>query len=120
MAEPSTRPIQVFLDTQRLIQVQPTGTRGPNRDFFAGDNAGFQRHKARIRKQLAEASANLRAEESPAGFVMVQMREEGLAKSYRPLGVLFTAPNRFALVGARPSGRCTSRPRPTRSIGSTT
>ena len=94
MAEPLARPIQVFLDTQRLIQVQPTGTRGPNRDFFAGNNSGFQRHKARLRQQLSQASSTLRTEADPAGFVLVQMREEGLAKSYRPLGALFTTPNR--------------------------
>jgi len=105
MAEILTRPIQVFLDTQRLIQVQPTGTRGPNRDFFAGDNSSFQRHKTRVRQQLAEASANLRTDENPAGFVMVQMREEGLAKSYRPLGALFTAQNRCALVGGAAIGQ---------------
>ncbi|HZH10666.1 MAG TPA: S8 family peptidase [Microvirga sp.] len=113
MAESRTQPIQVFLDTQRLIQVQPTGTRGPNRDFFAGDNEGFRRHKAQIRKQLAEASANLRAEGSPAGFIMVQMREEGLAKSYRPLGALFTVPHRFALVGGAAIGQMYFQATPT-------
>ncbi|MBZ9910309.1 MULTISPECIES: S8 family peptidase [Mesorhizobium] len=105
MAEPLARPIQVFLDTQRLIQIQATGTRGPNRDFFAGNNSGFQRHKARLRQQLLQASSALRTEADPAGFVLVQMREEGLAKSYRPLGALFTTPNRFALVGGAAIGQ---------------
>ncbi len=105
MATTLIRPIQVFLDTQRLIQVQPTGTFGPSHDFFAGDNYGFQRHKARIREQLQSASQGLRAASDPAGFVMVQMREEGLAKSYRPLGRLFTAPHRFALVGGAAIGQ---------------
>jgi hypothetical protein len=40
MAVALTRPVQVFLDTRQLIQVQPAGTRGPQRDFFAGNNAG--------------------------------------------------------------------------------
>lgn len=102
--ERPVRPIQVFLDTQRLIQTQKTGTRGPNRDFFSGNNAGFARHKRRIRSRLSDASTALREQGDPAGFVLVQMREEGLGKSYRPLGALFTQRNSFALVGGAAIG----------------
>lgn len=120
MAEPErlTRPIQVFLDTRRLIQTPPTGTRGPNKDFFEGNNAGFARHKRRIRTKISDASASLKEQGDPAGFVLVQMREEGLGKSYRPLRALFTPRNSFALVGARPSAKCIFRPRPKLSITS--
>jgi subtilisin family serine protease len=106
MPEPinTMRPIQVFLDTQRLIQTMPTGTRGPNKDFFAGDNSGFERHKKRLRRKIADASSSLRSQGDPAGFLLVQMREEGLGKSYRPLGALFTPRNRFALVGGASIG----------------
>jgi hypothetical protein len=106
MAEPErlTRPIQVFLDTQRLIQTQATGTRGPNKDFFGGDDAGFERHKRRIRRKIADASASLKGQGDPAGFLLVQMREEGLGKSYRPLRALFTPRNSFALVGGSTIG----------------
>ncbi|GGF35603.1 hypothetical protein GCM10011321_28360 [Youhaiella tibetensis] len=105
MADPLTRPIQVFLDTQRLIQVQPTKPRGPKKDFFAGDNAGFQKHKAKIVKEIEQAGKELAGRGDPAGFVMVQMREEGLGKSYRPLGALFTAQHRFALIGGASIGQ---------------
>jgi Subtilase family len=94
-----TRPIQVFLDTRRLIQTPAMGTRGPNKDFFAGDNVGFERHKRRIRKKIADVQTNLAAQGDPAGFVLVLMSEEGLGKSYRPLRALFTPRNSFALVG---------------------
>lgn len=93
------RPIQVFLDTRRLIQTQPVRTRGPNKDFFKDNNEGFARHKKRIRKKISEASESLKAHGNPAGFVLVQMREDGLGKSYRPLRVLFTPRNSLALVG---------------------
>jgi hypothetical protein len=101
MADPErlTRPIQVFLDTRRLIQPPRAGTRGPNKDFFAGDNAGFARHKRRIRKKISDASASLEEQGDPAGFVLVQMSEDGLGKSYRPLNALFTPRNSFSLVG---------------------
>jgi subtilase family protein len=98
-SERLTRPIQVFLDTRRLIETPPANTFGPSRDFFAGDNNGFARHKRRIRKKIADASAGLKQQGDPAGFVLVQMREEGLGKSYRPLRGLFTRRNSFALVG---------------------
>ena len=94
-----THPVQVFLDTRRLIQPPPAATRGPSKDFFAGDNAGFKRQKRRILKKIAAVRANLAAQGDPAGFVLVQMREVGLGKSYRPLRALFTPRNRFALVG---------------------
>lgn len=105
MPDPITRPIQVFLDTQRLITTPPTKPRGPNRDFFAGDNAGFQRHKAKIKRDIEQASVSLVDDGDVAGFVMVQMRQEGLGKSYRPLGALFTRRNRFALAGGAEIGQ---------------
>ena len=105
MADTLTRPIQVFLDTQRLIQTQPTGTRGPNKDFFAGNNAGFRQHKQKIQKQILDAANGLASHGDPAGFLMVQMREEGLGKSYRPLGALFKQSNSFALVGGAGIGQ---------------
>lgn len=105
MAETLKRPIQVFLDTQRLIQVQPTKGFGPKRDFFKGDDAGFARHKKALTRQIVQSSASLSAQGAAAGFVLVQMREEGLAKSYRPLNGLFTPSNRFALVGGGQTGQ---------------
>jgi hypothetical protein len=104
MPDPLMRPIQVFLDTQRLIQVKPKGTKGPNKDFFEKNNAGFQAHKTRLQKQMLEASSTLAVTGEPAGFMLVQMREEGLGKSYRPLSALFTPSNRFALVGGADVG----------------
>jgi hypothetical protein len=104
MPAPLTRPIQVFLDTQRLIQVTPSGSKGPNKDFFQNDNAGFKAHKARLQTQMQEACSSLAASGEPAGFLLVQMREEGLGKSYRPLNRLFTPSNRFALVGGADVG----------------
>ncbi len=104
MPELLVRPVQVFLDTQRLIQVKARGTKGPNRDFFAGNNAGFSAHKGRLQSRIVDASKVLEANGDPAGFLLVQMREEGLGKSYRPLNAIFTAPNRFALVGGSDVG----------------
>ena len=101
MAEHDTtsRPIQVFLNTGQFISVREPRQRGGNRDFFAGDDRGFSRHKSAMRQKIQDASATLRQHGQAAGFVIVQMRNEALAKSYRPLGALFSYTNSFRLVG---------------------
>jgi hypothetical protein len=99
------RPIQVFLDTKRFIEMeepQPFG--GGSKDFFADNNRGFAAHKAQIKKRVASVAEGLRRTNQPGGFIKVQQREEALAKSHRPLGSLFTPSNRFALVGAERVG----------------
>ena len=94
-----SRPIQVFLNTGQFISLRENRQRGGNRDFFEGDNLGFSRHKSRMRQKLQDAAATLRRDSQSAAFVIVQMREEALAKSYRPLNALFSPTNSFRLVG---------------------
>lgn len=93
------RPIQVFLNTRQFIQVQKKPAGGGNRDFFAGDDRAFARHKQRMQQKVKDAAAALRQEGQAAGFVVVQMREEALAKSYRPIGALLSSGHKFGLVG---------------------
>ena len=94
-----SRPVQVFLDTGQFISLRESRQRGGNRDFFGGDNPGFSRHKSAMRQRIRDASTTLRRDGQAAGFVIVQMREEALAKSYRPLNALFSRGNSFRLVG---------------------
>ena len=105
MADVSLRPIQVLLDTKRFIDVpeqQPFG--GGNKDFYSDDDRGFLNHKKKVRGRLQAIEASLRERNDRLGFVKVQMREDALAKSYRPLGALFTESHGFALVGAQGIG----------------
>ncbi|MCY4560148.1 MAG: S8 family peptidase [Chloroflexi bacterium] len=97
--ESVSRPIQVFLDTGQFISLRESRPGGGNRDFFGGDNLGFSRHKSAMRQRIRDASATLRRDDQAAGFVIVQMREAALAKSYRPLNALFSRGNSFRLVG---------------------
>ena len=94
-----SRPIQVFLDTGQFISLRESRPGGGNRDFFVGDNPGFSRHKSAMRQRIRDASATLRRDGQAAGFVIVQMREAALAKSYRPLNALFSRAYSFRLVG---------------------
>jgi hypothetical protein len=99
------RPIQVFLDTKRFIELpepQPFG--GGSKDFFQGNDKGFAEHKTRLKARVEGVAKSLRRVKQPGGFIKVRQREEALAKSHRPLGSLFTPSNRFALVGAEKVG----------------
>jgi len=100
-----TRPIQVFLDTKRFIEIeepQPFG--GGSKDFFAGNDRGFVEHKKRITSRVTSVADGMRRTGQPAGFIKVRQREEALAKSHRPLGSLFTEANHFSLVGGEGVG----------------
>ncbi len=103
--KPDLRPIQVFLETKRFIELeepQPFG--GGTKDFFQGNDRGFATHKAEITARVASVADGMRRSNQPGGFIKVRQREEALAKSYRPLGSLFTPSNRFALVGTEGVG----------------
>ena len=95
----SARPIQVFLNTRQFIGIQASRQGGGNHDFFDGNDQGFARHKARMRQKVQDAAEDLRRQGQVAGFVVVQMRDEALAKSYRPLNALFARRHDFGLVG---------------------
>ncbi len=97
--DPRTRPIQVFLNTRQFITIQQSRRWGGNRDFFKGNDQGFARHRVRMRQKVRDAAEGLRRQGQAAGFVVVQMREEALGKSYRPLNALFSGRNAFGLVG---------------------
>ena len=106
MPNPSDRrPIQVFLDTRRFIQLeQPQEFGGGAKDFFENSDKEFAEHKSRIKAKVEGVAHALKRSGQPGGFVKVQQRDQALAKTHRPLGHLFTLPNSFALVGAEGIG----------------
>jgi hypothetical protein len=102
---PDLRPIQVFLDTKRFIELpepQPFG--GGSKDFFQGNNKAFAEHKSRLKKRVENMADSLRRTRQPGAFIKVRQREQALAKSHRPLINLFSPSNQFALVGAEKVG----------------
>ncbi|HET6841364.1 MAG TPA: S8 family serine peptidase [Candidatus Angelobacter sp.] len=105
MADNDLRPIQVFLDTKRFIEIpEPQQFVPGTKDFFKGNDRGFLQHKTKLRTSVQGVANSLRHSKQPGGFVKVRQREEALAKSHRPMGALFTASNHFALVGAERVG----------------
>jgi hypothetical protein len=99
------RPIQVFLDTKKFIELPaPQQFNGGSKDFFKDNDKGFAEHKTRIKSRVEAVATSLRRVKQPGGFIKVRQSEEALAKSHRPLGNLFSPSNRFALVGAEKVG----------------
>lgn len=99
------RPVQVFLDTKKFISIPPSVNRPRgHKDFYAGNDRGFAVQKGRIRKRLIDIAQAMQSRNEPAGFIRVQMKDDALAKSYRPLNALFTEQNRFAFVGTERVG----------------
>ena len=102
---PDLRPIQVFLDTKRFIELpEPQPFRGGSKDFFQGNNRAFAEHKTRLKTRVENVADSLKRTKQPGGFIKVRQREEALAKSHRPLNNLFSQSNRFVLVGAEKVG----------------
>src|SRR5580704_16293843 len=105
MADSDLRPIQVFLDTKRFIEIPAPQPFVPGtKDFFQGNNRGFVEHKTKLKSSVQGVANSLRRGKQAGGFIKVRQREEALAKSHRPMGALFKATNHFALVGAEKVG----------------
>lgn len=101
---PILRPVQVVMGSERFQKKPTKPAGGGQKDFFAGDNSGFARHKKDIQGSLSDFAQTLTQQSEPVGFLHVQMRETALAKSHRPLDKLFSDANRFALVGGDADG----------------
>ena len=99
------RPVQVFLDTQRFIEIPPTEPRPRGaKDFFKDNDKAFAEHKKRMTSAMTNAAEALRSTKQPAGFVRVRQRSDALAKSHRPMNALFSESHGFSLVGAETAG----------------
>jgi len=98
------RPVQVILDKDRFLVAPERPPGGSNRDFFAGDDAGFARHKQQMREELDGFAQTIETQGDAVGFVHVQLREAALAKSHRPLDRVFSRYRKFSLVGGDANG----------------
>jgi hypothetical protein len=97
-------PVQIVLNDDRFIRAPEPGRGGPDKDFFNGNDAAFERHKSAILNSLASIDSHLeRAPDGPLTYVRVRMRMEAIAKSYRPNRAIFL-PEQFPCVGAAAPG----------------
>lgn len=93
-------PVQIILNDQDFHQAPDPGQPPRNKDFFDGADQAFARHKQSLLSSIDAIIAEIRQSQyGPAAYVKVQMRNEALAKSYRPVGWLFKR-DQFPCVGA--------------------
>lgn len=97
-------PVQIILNDRDFHQAPDRGSLPRNKDFFDGRDRAFADHKATLLKAIDAITAQIKESPyGPAAYLRVQMRGEALAKSYRPVGRVFTR-DQFPCVGAEAVG----------------
>ena len=97
-------PVQLVRNDEDFLQAPEPGRKGPEKDFFEERDAAFAQHKRDLIAAVSAIEQSIRAGgHGPATYMRVMLREEALAKSYRPNTALLT-PDRFPCVGAAAIG----------------
>lgn len=93
-------PVQIILNDQDFHAAPDPGTPPRNKDFFEGRDGDFAKHKAALLKSVDAIIAELKASTyGPAAYIRVEMQQDALAKSYRPVHRVFQR-DQFPCVGA--------------------
>ncbi|GAA0304874.1 S8 family peptidase [Rhodovulum strictum] len=93
-------PVQIILNDRDFHQAPDPGQPPRNKDFFEDADKAFVTHKASLLGAIDRIIDEIRISSyGPAAYLKVQMRNEALAKSYRPVWWLFK-PDQFPCVGA--------------------
>ncbi|WP_375459870.1 hypothetical protein [uncultured Enterovirga sp.] len=91
-------PIQIILNQENFEQAREAGGGGPKKDFFAGNDDAFRKHKTALTDQLDNVAAAIESQEQgDVGVIKVILRRPAWAKSHRPTRSLFK-PDRISLV----------------------
>ncbi|MCZ8350257.1 MAG: S8 family peptidase [Rhizobium sp.] len=97
-------PVQIVLNDELFLRAPDPGQAGPEKDFFQDHDAAFMAHRARLLEQLSTIAAGLEASPyGPLTYLHVRMRNEAIAKSYRPNRAVFMR-DQFPCVGAGAPG----------------
>jgi hypothetical protein len=93
-------PVQIVLNSRDYQSVPEKLARGSQKDFFAGQDAEFVAHKQKLKQQLASVSSSFQQSGVTSGVVRVTLRREAIAKSHRPIDVLFPMDKRPCIGSA--------------------
>lgn len=97
-------PVQIILNHSDFLRAPDPGHGGGGKDFFEGADRAFDDHKQALMAAADQVIKEIEASPyGPAAYLKVQMRNEALAKSYRPVSFLFH-PDQFPCVGAEAVG----------------
>ncbi len=93
-------PVQIILNDRDFLRAPDPVQGGGGKDFFLNADREFDAHKRCLMASIDRIIAQIKTSPyGPAAYLRVQMREEALAKSYRPVRHLFQ-PDQFPCVGA--------------------
>ncbi|MHC2627259.1 hypothetical protein ACVIW2_009346 [Bradyrhizobium huanghuaihaiense] len=93
-------PVQIILNDRDFHQAPDPGKPPRNKDFFEGADRAFVAHQTSLLAAVDRIIDEIgKSPYGPAAYLRVQMRNEALAKSYRPVWWLFK-PDQFPCVGA--------------------
>ena len=85
---PANNPVQVVLNSDQFITSKETYSHAvSHKDFYFSDDAGFVRHKQTIMDSLQNLQNVLETSELPVCYARLKMREDAIAKSYKPLAI---------------------------------
>lgn len=94
-----SNPVQIILNDKDFIRPPEAGRMGARKDFFPDQDAEFKKHKEKLIAQVGKIAEEITASSyGPATYVRVKLKEDALAKSYRPTNALFK-PETFPCVG---------------------
>lgn len=93
-------PVQIILNDSDFHQLPEPGQPPRNKDFFDGADRAFIAHQSSLLASIDNIIEEIsKSPYGPAAYLKVQMRNEALAKSYRPVWHLFKQ-DQFPCVGA--------------------
>lgn len=93
-------PVQIILNDSDFHQAPDPGRPPRNKDFFDGADRAFVAPQSRLLASIDTIIDEIgKSPYGPAAYLKVQMRNEALVKSYRPVWHLFK-PDQFPCVGA--------------------
>lgn len=85
---PANNPVQVVLNSDQFITSKETYSHAvSHKDFYFSDDEGFVRHKQTIIDSLQNLQNVLETSELPVCYAKLKMREDAIAKSYKPLTI---------------------------------
>lgn len=85
----ANNPVQIVLNTQNYVQLSENTGFGGHKDFFAGLDEGFIRHKEKLLDDMAQVKQAFNSQKSTVNYAHVVLSSVAWAKSHRPVKKVF-------------------------------
>ena len=82
-------PVQIVLNTKNYIQRSENGGGGNSKDFYAGMDESFCKHKEKLIHEVHSIKEQLTTNKSEIDYAHVVLSSAAWAKSHRPIKKIF-------------------------------